>query len=190
MKNKNYLLEPTSIVDPGAVIGSGTKIWHNCHITKTAIVGRDCNIGKNCFVAGKIGNGCKLQNNVNIYDGVELGDWVFCGPSMTFTNDINPRAKYPKNGRNIRTFVEEGVSLGANCTIICGVKLGAWAFIGAGTVVTRDVPAYAVSYGNPAKVKGWICECGEKLPEKFTKTACLTCHRRYSREENKVKEIR
>jgi UDP-2-acetamido-3-amino-2,3-dideoxy-glucuronate N-acetyltransferase len=156
-------IHPTAIVDEGAQIGEGSKIWHFCHVVESAKIGTNCNIGQNCYVAGIVGDNCKIQNNVNIYLGVELGDYVFCGPSMTFTNDLNPRAKYPKNGEYIKTSVEEGVSIGANCTIVCGIKIGKWAMIGAGSVVTKDVPAYALMYGNPAKLQGWVSEHGEKL---------------------------
>ncbi len=189
MKSEKYFFDRSSVIDPGAKVGSGTKIWHNCHLMKTAVVGKNCTIGQNCFVAGKIGDGCKLQNNVNVYEGVELSDWVFCGPSMTFTNDINPRARYPKNGQFTPTSVEEGATLGANCTVVCGVRIGAKAFIGAGSVVTRDVPAYAIVYGNPAKVKGWMCECGVKLPEKFLETICPVCHRKYFLKGQTIIEI-
>lgn len=185
---KEYFCDPTAVIDPGAKIGSGTKIWQCSHIMKTAVIGKNCVIGQNCFVAGKVKNGCKLQNNVNVYDGVELGDWVFCGPSMTFTNDINPRAKYPKNGQYLSTLVGNGVTLGANCTILCGVTIGSWAFIGAGSVVTKNIPAYALVYGNPAKLKGWVCECGAKLPLKFKQIICQTCHRRYIKNGDLVEE--
>lgn len=150
-------------IDKGAIVGEGTKIWHNAHLMKTAIIGKNCVIGQNCFIAGIIGDGCKIQNNVNVYEGVELGDYVFCGPSMTFTNDLNPRAKYPKNRHFIKTVVGEGATIGAGAVIVCGIKIGKWAMIGAGSVVTKDVPDYALVYGNPAVLKGFVNEHGEKV---------------------------
>lgn len=186
----DYFAHNTAFIDDGCQIGEGTKIWHNSHIMKNAEVGENCIIGQNCFIAGKMGNGCKVQNNVNVYEGVELGDWVFCGPSMTFTNDLNPRSKYPKNGAYVPTIVEDGVSIGANVTVVCGITLGKWCFIGAGSVVTKDIPAYAVAYGNPARVKGWICECGEFLPEEFEETECKKCAKKYEKKGDAVCEIK
>lgn len=156
------MIHNSSIIDEGATIGKDTKIWHFCHITATAKIGDNCNVGQNCYIAGIIGNGCRIQNNVNIYQGVEMGNFVFCGPSMTFTNDLTPRAKYPKHGEIVKTIVEEGVSFGANCTIVCGVKIGKHAMIGAGAVVTKDVPEFALMVGNPARQIGWVNEKGEK----------------------------
>jgi len=186
----NYFKHTSAFIDKGAKIGNDTKIWHNAHVTDTAEIGNNCIISQNCYIAGKMGNGCKLQNNVSIYQGVEMKDWVFCGPSMTFTNDINPRAKYPKNGKFIKTFVDEGASIGAHVTVVCGVNIGKWAFIGAGSIVTKDIPAYAIAYGSPANIKGWICECGEKLPEEFDKTKCKNCNRLYVKHDFIVKEIK
>lgn len=185
----NYYVHKSAIVDKGAKIGGGSKIWHNVHIMQSARVGDNCVVGQGCFVAGKVGNNCKLQNNVNVYEGVELGDWVFCGPSMTFTNDINPRAKYPKQGNYLSTRVGDGVSIGAHATIVGGVEIGKWAFIGAGSVVTKDVVDYALVFGNPAEVRGWICKCGNKLPKRFTKTVCTKCKRVFQKRLNKVKEV-
>ena len=161
---KEYFAHKTAIVDKGAKIGKSTKIWHNVHVTSMAQIGENCIIGQNCYIAGKVGNNCKIQNNVNLYEQVELGDFVFCGPSMTFTNVINPRSKYLKEkDKYLITKVEIGVTIGANSTIVCGVKIGKWAFIGAGSVVTKDVPPYSLVYGNPARHHGWVNKKGEKV---------------------------
>lgn len=183
---KTYFSHKTSIIEKQAKVGKNTKIWHYTHIEKTAEIGSDCNIGQNCYVAGKVGNHCRLQNNVNLYLGVEIGDFVFCGPSMTFTNDLTPRVKYPKHGNYEKTIVHEGVSLGANSTIVCGITIGKWAFIGAGSVVTKDIPAYALVYGNPARIQGWICECGTKLANSFVVTKCKSCKRQYKKKGNDI----
>lgn len=187
---KNYFVHDSAFVDEGTKIGENTKIWHNAHVMNTAKIGKNCVIAQNCFVAGILGDGCKLQNNVNVYDGVRLADYVFCGPSMTFTNDLNPRAKYPKNGKYIKTVVDEGSTLGANSVIVCGVKIGKWSMVGAGAVVTKDVPDYAIVVGNPIRILGWICECGEKLPDNFDSYKCKECGRNYKKLEEIVKEIK
>ena len=145
-------IHESSIIDKGAVIGNGSTIWHFCHITNSAIIGKNCNIGQNCYIAGKIGNRCKVQNNVSIYKGVEAGDGVFFGPSCVLTNDKTPKALYPKNGVYMTTIIENEVSIGANATIICGVRLGKGCMIGAGTVVTKDVEPYTTVIGNPAYI--------------------------------------
>jgi UDP-2-acetamido-3-amino-2,3-dideoxy-glucuronate N-acetyltransferase len=183
-----YFSHPSAYIDEGAQIGKDTKIWHHTHVTDTAVIGDRCNVGQNCFIAGTVGRGCKIQNNVNVYKGVELADWVFCGPSMTFTNDLNPRAKYPKQGDYVKTVVEEGVSFGAHSTIICGITIGKWALIGAGAVITKDVLAYAVVYGNPGKVKGWITERGELMPVDFTEHTCSVSGEIYVRVSDCVVE--
>lgn len=183
-----FFTHQSAFIDPGAEIGAGTKIWHSSHIMSTAKIGQDCTIGQNCFVAGVIGNGCKLQNNVNVYHGVTLGNWVFCGPSMTFTNVINPRAKYSKNGQYLNTIVKDGASLGAHATILCGITIGSWSLVGAGSIVTKDVPDYAIVLGNPARFHGWICECGEKLPDSFKTATCQSCRRKYQMIKKLVKQ--
>lgn len=183
-----FFSHPSAYIDDGAQIGKGTKIWHYTHITHTAVVGENCNIGQNCYVAGILGCGCKIQNNVNVYKGVEMADWVFCGPSMTFTNDLTPRAKYSKNGVYEKTIVEEGVSFGAHSTIVCGIKIGKWSLIGAGVVVTKDVPAYALMYGNPGKVKGWVTEHGELMSVNFTEYTCSVSGEVYVRVSDWVVE--
>lgn len=184
-----FFAHKTAVIDKGAIIAEGTKIWHSSHIMSTANIGKDCVIGQNCYVAGKIGHGCKLQNNVNVYLGVTLSNYVFCGPSMTFTNDLNPRAKFPKNGHYITTTVKEGVSFGAGVVVVCGKKIGKWALVGAGSVVTSDLPNYSLAYGSPAKVRGWVCECGSKLPIKFEKVTCGNCGKAYTKKGVTVKRV-
>lgn len=179
----------SSYVDGGAKIGDGTKIWHFCHVQSGAEIGCNCSLGQNVNVAStvKIGNGVKIQNNVSVYEGVELADYVFCGPSCVFTNDLTPRARYPKGSAAYkRTFVGEGASIGANATIVCGHEVGPWALIGAGAVVVTDVPAHALMLGVPAKRKGWVCECGQLLDESL---ACGKCDRRYQETEDGLKEV-
>ena len=167
-------IHPTAVVDPGAAIGDGTRIWHFCHIMSSAVIGANCNIGQNVYVDADvtIGSGCKIQNNVSIYKGVTLEDDVFCGPSMVFTNVFNPRAAIRRMDEARPTLVKRGASLGANCTIVCGVTIGRYAFVGAGAVVTKDVPDHALAHGNPAKVRGWVCACGEKLDDGLTCPEC------------------
>lgn len=185
MKEKEYFVHPTSEVEEGASIGKGTQIWHFSHIMKGAKIGENCKIGQNVFVDRevRIGNRVKIQNNVSVYRGVTLEDDVFCGPSMVFTNVYNPRSAYPRDPSQYRkTLVKKGATIGANATVICGVSLGCYSFVGAGAVVTKDVPDYALVYGNPAKIKGWMCECGEKLSWRGDKAKCR-CGAQYQRVE-------
>ena len=164
----------SAIVDEGSSIGAGTKIWHFSHILSGSNIGKNCNIGQNVAIGPDvtIGKQCKIQNNVSVYKGVTLEDGVFCGPSMVFTNIYNPRAEIRKMDQIRPTLVKKGATLGANCTIVCGVTIGRYAFIGAGAVVTRNVPDYALVVGNPGKQIGYMCECGEKLDEKLKCTVC------------------
>lgn len=175
----DYFVHESSYVDDGVKIGQGTKIWHFSHIQSGAVIGNNCSFGQNVNVANnvKIGNGVKVQNNVSIYEGVELEDYVFCGPSMVFTNDLTPRAKYPKGSAGYKkTVLKEGATVGANATIVCGHTIGKWAMIAAGAVVTKDVPDYALMAGVPAKQIGWVCECGERIHIDFI---CMNCGKKY-----------
>lgn len=186
----NYFVHPTSIIDPDVEIGEGTKIWHFSHVQSGARIGRNCSFGQNVNVSNNVivGNGCKVQNNVSLYEGVELGDYVFCGPSCVFTNDLTPRAKYPKGHAGYKkTVVEEGASIGANATVVCGHRIGKWALIGAGAVVASDVPAHALMLGVPARRKAWVCECGDILPKDMV---CVKCGRKYTESEDRLKEIK
>lgn len=161
-------IHESSYVDDGAVIGDDTRIWHFCHVNAGAVIGERCSLGQNVVVMPrtKIGNNVKIQNNVSVYEGVELQDDVFCGPSMVFTNVINPRSHVSRKHEYRTTLVKRGASIGANATIVCGATLGEYAFVGAGAVVARDVKAYALVVGVPAKQIGWVCACGERLPER------------------------
>ncbi|MGE5363781.1 MAG: acyltransferase [Bacteroidota bacterium] len=163
----NYFKHESAYVDEPCEIGEGTKIWHFSHIQKGVRIGSNCVLGQNVNIANNvvIGNNCKIQNNVSVYEGVTLEDYVFCGPSMVFTNILSPKCKYPQAESKyyIKTLVKEGASLGANCTIVCGHTVGRHALVGAGSVVTRDVPDYALVIGNPAKIAGWVSEAGTRL---------------------------
>ena len=161
----DYQAHETSRVDPGAEIGADTRIWHFSHVMAGARIGRRCMLGQNVFVAAGVvvGDGVKIQNNVSLYDGVTLEDDVFCGPSTVFTNVVTPRSHVSRKHTYARTLVRRGATLGANCTLLCGIEIGRYAFVGAGAVVTRDVPPYALLVGNPARHVGWACACGERL---------------------------
>jgi UDP-2-acetamido-3-amino-2,3-dideoxy-glucuronate N-acetyltransferase len=157
----------SAYVDEGATIGAGTKVWHFCHVLPGAVIGARSSLGQNVVVMNgvTIGNNVKIQNNVSVYEGVELEDDVFCGPSMVFTNVINPRSHVSRKNEYRRTLVRRGATIGANATIVCGATLGEYAFIGAGAVVSKEVPAYALMVGVPARRIGWMCQCGERLPD-------------------------
>lgn len=191
----DFYHHPTSVIDENVEIGEETKIWHFCHIQSGARIGKNCSFGQNVNVSNNviIGDSVKVQNNVSIYEGVELRDYVFCGPSCVFTNDLTPRAKYPKGHAGYRkTVVEEGASIGANATIVCGHTIGKWALIGAGAVVTCDVPAYALMLGVPARKSGWVCECGEILRDDHPEKGyiCEKCGRKYHEGLNGLEEIK
>ena len=196
MKSK-FWSHQTAEVSDQAKIGSGTRIWQHSQVLPKAKIGKNCVIGHNCFIGSqvKLGNGVKLESNIDIWDLVALQDHVFVGPSAVFTNDPNPRAKYPKKkypqyGKWLPTLVKEGASIGANATIICGNTIGKWAFIGAGSVITKNVPDYAIVAGVPGKLIGWICECGNKLEFEKEKAKCVKCERKYQNKKNKVKQIK
>jgi UDP-2-acetamido-3-amino-2,3-dideoxy-glucuronate N-acetyltransferase len=195
MISKFYIHE-SSYVDDGVDIGEGSKIWHFCHILTNTQIGENCSFGQNCVVGPnvKIGNNVKVQNNVSIYDGVEIEDDVFCGPSMVFTNVINPRSHINRKHEFKKTLLQKGASVGANATIICGNTLGRYSFIGAGAVVTRDVPDYALVVGNPAQIRGWVCQCGIKLinGNKLIEDAqinCKECSAKYRIENQRMIRI-
>ena len=177
-KKTDFFVHVSSVIDEGAVIGAGTKIWHFSHILSGSLIGERCNIGQNVVIGPDviIGNGCKIQNNVSVYKGVNLEDGVFCGPSMVFTNIYNPRAGINKMDQIRPTLVKKGATIGANATIICGITLERHCFIGAGAVVTKNVLAYALVAGNPAKQIGWMCECGERLKDSLE---CPSCGKLY-----------
>jgi UDP-2-acetamido-3-amino-2,3-dideoxy-glucuronate N-acetyltransferase len=182
---KGCYVHPTSHIDKGCNIGADTKIWHFSHVLSGSKIGAGCNIGQNVVVGPKvqIGKNCKIQNNVSVYKGVTLEDGVFCGPSMVFTNIYNPRAEIAKMDKVRTTLVKKGATLGANCTIVCGTTIGRYSFIGAGTLVNKDVPDYALMVGNPARQIGWSCECGEKLKENLE---CEACGKKYNKTENGI----
>lgn len=180
-------IHESAYVDTDVEIGEGTKIWHFSHVMKETRIGRDCTLGQNVLVGPNVivGNNVKIQNNVSVYEGVVLEDDVFCGLSCVFTNVNTPRSAYPReHGDYLKTLVKRGCTIGANATIVCGNTLGAHSFIGAGSVVTRDVPAYAIVYGTPARIQGWICECGEKLVFADGETGCVKCMRRYRKKNS------
>jgi UDP-2-acetamido-3-amino-2,3-dideoxy-glucuronate N-acetyltransferase len=191
MTTAPFFAHESSYIDADVVIGDGTKIWHFCHVMSGSRIGRRCNIGQNVVIspAVVIGDNVKIQNNVSIYTGVILEDDVFCGPSMVFTNVVNPRSHVSRKDEYRRTLVRRGASLGANCTIVCGHDVGAYAFVGAGAVVTRDVPDYALVVGTPARITGWMCACGVSLSKGSTppKSAqCASCGTRYEAADGRI----
>ena len=183
MSDKDYFVHESSYVDEPCTIGSGTKIWHFSHIMQDSQIGKNCNIGQNVVISPGVilGNGVKIQNNVSVYSGVVCEDDVFLGPSCVFTNVINPRSFIARKDEYRLTLIKEGASIGANATIVCGHTIGCYAFIGAGAVVTRDVPDYALMLGNPARIAGYICRCGQKLTfNENGQAECTACSEKYS----------
>ena len=185
-----YWAHETAIVDAGAQIGAGTRVWHWVHICAGARIGANCVLGQNVFVGNKvvIGNNVRIQNNVSVYDDVTLEDDVFCGPSMVFTNVINPRSHVSRKDEYLPTRVRRGASIGANATVVCGNEIGEYAFIGAGAVITREVPGYALMVGSPAKRIGWMCQCGERLSGQTGAVSCTSCGSRYRVESNTCRD--
>ena len=188
----DYFAHESAVIDQGVRIGAGTRIWHFSHVSGQAEIGENCSLGQNVFVAArvKIGNGVKIQNNVSVYEGVTLEDYVFCGPSMVFTNVRTPRSAFPRNTSEdyATTLVKYGASIGANATVVCGVTIGEWAFVAAGAVITRDVLPYALMVGVPARRIGWMCKCGATLPPQEN-PECSECGRGYEQTspENGIK---
>jgi UDP-2-acetamido-3-amino-2,3-dideoxy-glucuronate N-acetyltransferase len=180
----------SAYVDDGAEIGAGTKVWHFCHVLGGAVIGARSSLGQNVVVMNgtKIGNNVKIQNNVSVYEGVELEDDVFCGPSMVFTNVMNPRSHVSRKNEYRRTLVKRGASIGANATVVCGATLGEYAFVGAGAVVAKDVPAFALMIGVPAHRIGWMCQCGERLPDSGNGT-CAVCSSTYEQHDGVVHQL-
>jgi len=183
-----FFAHPSAAIDEGCEIGEGTRIWHYTHVVRGARIGKGCSIGQNVYVGKdvRIGNYVKIQNNVSVFEGVTLEDYVFCGPSMVFTNVFNPRGHISRKHEFRSTLVKKGATIGANATIICGYTIGQYAFVGAGSVVTTDVPPYGLVYGNPAKVKGWMCECGVEIKFKKGSGTCSACGKQYRRDRDGV----
>jgi len=186
-----YFVHESSYVDEGATVGRGTKIWHFCHVMPGAVIGERCNLGQNVVVmpGTRIGNNVKIQNNVSIYEGVTLEDDVFCGPSCVFTNVLNPRSHVSRKHEYRPTRVRRGSSIGAKATILCGVTLGKYAFIGAGAVVTSDVPAYGLMVGVPARRVGWMCQCGERLSVTAGQGTCAVCGTSYEESNGVLRQL-
>ncbi len=192
-EQSGFFVHPTSFVDDNVKVGEGTKIWHYSHVQSGSEIGEKCTLGQNVNVANnvKMGNYVKIQNNVSVYEGVELEDYVFCGPSMVFTNIMQPRCEFPQRGSEFyeKTLVRKSASLGANSTIVCGTTIGQYAFVGAGSVVTKDVPDFALVVGNPAKFHSWVCKCGKKLSFEASEAVCGQCSRTYALKDEKVFEV-
>ena len=183
-------IHESAFVDEGAQIGDDTKVWHFCHVLGGAVIGKGCSLGQNVVVMNgvRIGNNVKIQNNVSVYEGVVLEDDVFCGPSMVFTNVNSPRSHVSRKNEYAKTLVKRGATIGANATVVCGVTLGEYSFVGAGSVVTGDVPPYALIVGVPGKRIGWMCQCGERLPDSGNGT-CSRCGSVYVAEGNGIRRV-
>lgn len=190
-----YFKHESACIDEPVSIGQDSKIWHFCHVMSGAVIGERCNLGQNVFIASdvRLGNNVKVQNNVSIYEGVEIEDDVFCGPSMVFTNVTNPRSHVSRKNEYRRTLVRQGATIGANATIVCGCTIGRYAFIGAGAVVTRDIPEYALVYGVPAIIQGWMCACGTQLQflqdQSSERATCSACSRPFEKQGLDVRPI-
>ncbi len=188
---EDFFVHPSSYVDEGCQIGKGTKIWHFSHVMSGSVMGEHCNIGQNVVISPGVvlGNGVKIQNNVSVYTGVTCEDGVFLGPSCVFTNVINPRAFIERKNEYRKTRIGKGASIGANATIVCGHDIGKYAFVGAGAVVTKNVPDYALVYGAPAQIHGYVCQCGEKLEFSQEKAVCSACGKTYRFADSRVEEV-
>ena len=186
MSEPDYFVHESSYLDQPCRVGAGTRIWHFCHVMKDSVIGRNCVLGQNVLVSSgvRIGDGCKIQNNVSLYTGVVLEDGVFCGPSMVFTNVVNPRSEIVRRDEFRPTLVRRGASIGANATIVCGVTLGEYCFVGAGAVVTRDVPDFALVVGNPARQRGFMCRCGVRLEGGL---GCRACGAAYAERDGRLR---
>lgn len=189
-KSDRCFVHETAFIDDGVSIGDGTKIWHFSHVQSGASIGEGCSLGQNVNISNNvtIGSHVKIQNNVSVYEGVTIEDFVFCGPSCVFTNDLTPRSRYPKNHKYKTTKVRHDATLGANCTIICGHEVGAFATIAAGAVVASNVKPYALMAGVPAKQIGWVCECGQVLQERDGVFSCSDCERKYKLDDGDLRE--
>jgi UDP-2-acetamido-3-amino-2,3-dideoxy-glucuronate N-acetyltransferase len=187
----DYFAHESSYIDDGAQIGSGTKIWHFCHVLPGAVIGQRCNLGQNVVVmtGSRLGDNVKVQNNVSIYEGVVLEDDVFCGPSCVFTNVVNPRSHVSRKSEYQRTLVRRGASIGANATIVCGITLGEYSFIGAGAVVRSDVPDFALMVGVPARRVGWMCRCGVRVQVRDGSATCAACGTKYRESDGVLRLI-